>query len=139
MPLASSPKRFCMIDPAGGALTVRLQASIRLAAGAAFNVLVPGGGVIESFKLSAGAVGAAQHELVTSPAALVGNGLAWNIQLCSVEARVDEGTVEVDILQDGVTCQMTIPARYHFTDVPDCEAARNNVISQKGSTRFLAG
>ncbi len=139
MPASSPQRRFCIVNPGGGPITVRLLANNALRAGADFRIVrmkTERKEVRETWKLAAGDTGAGEHEVSLRPRSLDGHVMAWQVLVCSVVPAIDRGTVEIQVLQDGVTCPVTKPAQWGLERVPRC-AGRARPISIRGNLTFL--
>lgn len=124
--MPDSPKRVCSIKASGGDVIVRLQASNALRAGADFVLRTAAGAERDKWKMEAGDKGAADRRLTGSAitvSSLDRNTLTWQILVCSFVPAIQKGIVEVRVLQDGVDCPMTKPARWELAQVPGCEGA----------------
>jgi hypothetical protein len=114
---------FCMIAPSAEAVVITLRATGVIRAGAAFFVLDEGGtNMLETWRLSAGDTGSADHRIARNPASLNHCWVTWDIEVCSVLAGQDTGTVEVIISQHGVSCPITKPQRWDLSQLPQCSS-----------------
>lgn len=112
-----------MIGPVTEPVIVTLRATGVLRAGSAFWVLDEGGtSILETWRVSAGDTGSADHRIVRDPASLNHCWLTWDIEVCSVLAGQDSGAVEVVISQHGVSCPITKPQRWDLNELPQCSA-----------------
>ena len=114
---------FCMIAPSAEAVVITLRATGVIRAGAAFFVLDEGGtNMLETWRLSAGDTGSADHRIVRDPPSLNHCWVTWDIEVCAVLAGQDSGTVEVIISQHGVSCPITKPQRWDLSQLPQCSS-----------------
>jgi hypothetical protein len=121
MPVGGSQNRFCIIDPIGGDVVIRLQANQALRAGSDFTLLAEDGKTIRAhWKMAAGDTGSSDHPLGVPGPSLDGNTLQWEILCCSSVAGITSGAVEVIVLQGGVSSPMTKVAHWDLPDVPAC-------------------
>ena len=135
MPTAKQ-RRFCVVNPDGGALVLRLQATSAFRAGADFKLRPePGQPVIETWKQAAGDSGSSDHEIALAPKDVDQHVLGWEILVCAFVPAIDQGTVEVQVMQDGANCAMTKLAQWQLEKVPRC--ATNKQDSIKGNLVFL--
>jgi hypothetical protein len=114
--------RFCMINQKGGPVSVVLNANNALRAGADFLFSDQNGAQKGNWKMGAGNSGSANQPL---PAPVANKDvLNWQILCCSLHPNVDAGIVEIQIMQDGVSCQMTKPAQWNLQNVPQCRTGQ---------------
>lgn len=120
---------YCMVNEKGGPVNVTLRANDALAAGSDFVLWASDGTTRrEGWKMSAGAVGQAIHQISAPSATIHNNYLSWAISVCSVHPGIEKGSVEIGISQDGVTCPLTKDLHWILEDVPQCDAPGDNVI-----------
>ncbi|HXG44066.1 MAG TPA: hypothetical protein VNJ71_04820 [Gemmatimonadales bacterium] len=139
MPASGPQRRFCIVNPGGGSLTVRLLANQALRAGADFRIVrmkPEKKEVREVWKLVAGDTGVGEHEVKLKPRSLGSNVMAWQVLVCSLIPGVEAGTVEIQVVQDGVTCPVTKPTQWALERVPRCEG-RARPLSIRGHLTFL--
>lgn len=136
MPPQAHTLRFCIIDRDAGPVTVQLRANNGLQCGAEFKVIITDTGTVETFELATGAPGTAERNIATEPTRLLEGGLSWEFLVCSLSAQVDAGRVEIVLLQDGVSCPLTKPTSWLVEQIPECAAAQDNVVAQRGSLIF---
>jgi hypothetical protein len=135
--MPTTEKIFCIIDPGGGPVSVVLQANNLLAVGSEFAVWAADGTTRrESWKLTAGAAGSGTHAIGLAPQALGDFYLSWELAVCSLHAAVDAGAVEIVLMQNGVSCPVTKDLHWTLEEVPQCDAAGDNVIKIQRSLRF---
>jgi hypothetical protein len=114
---------FCIIRPNAEAVVVTLRATGVIRAGSTFWILDEDGTtIVETWPLAAGDTGSADHTIARIPTSLNHRWLTWDIEVCSVLAAQDSGTVEVIISQHGVSCPITKPQRWDVTGLPQCSA-----------------
>ena len=135
MPTAKQ-RRYCIVNPDGGALSVRLQATNALRAGADFKLRPESGQpAVEAWKQAAGDSGSSEHALEIKAKDTEHHVLSWEILVCALVPAIDQGTVEVQVMQDGASCAMTKLAQWQLEGVPGC--ATNKQDSIKGNLVFL--
>lgn len=128
---------YCMINEKGGRVSVKLRANNALATGSEFALWASDAATErERWKLSAGTTGEGMHPITVSPKTIPGNYLSWAITVCSVLSAGDTGTVEIEISQDGVSCPLTKDLRWSLENVPQCDAAGDNVIKIRRKLTF---
>jgi len=128
-------RRFCVVNPDGGPLVLRLQATSAFRAGADFQLRLAGKPVVETWKQAAGDSGASDHDITLGPKEVDQHVLAWEILVCAMVPAIDQGIVEVQVMQDGANCAMTKLAQWQLEKVPGC--ATNKQDSIKGNLVFL--
>jgi hypothetical protein len=132
----TSTKRFCVISPDGGQITVRLQADNTLIAGGNFTVFNPAGASINQFSMQTGSAGMATEIIDLPVGQLQGCMLSWALLCCAGVSTFDAGTVTMDFIQDDAVCPLTKAAQWELTNVPACENSGNAATQIKGSTGF---
>jgi len=110
----------CGVRNSGGAVTVRLMADHMLSVGGDFK-LQQGTQVLDHWKMAAGTSGSADHALAASIAELDGATLVFQLLVCSPMAQINEGNVDVQYFQNGVSCPCVSPTHWSLTDVPFCK------------------
>jgi len=114
---------FCMIAPSAEPVVVTLRASGVLRVGSRFWVLDEDGTtIVETWSLAAGDTGSADHRVARAPTLLNHCWLTWDIEVCSMLAGQDGGSVEVIISQHGVSCPITKPQRWDLSQLPQCSS-----------------
>mgnify|MGYP006885815810 CR=1 FL=1 len=122
--LIAQDERYCVVSPTGGPLTICVTANNGLRAGAVFwlwakdenDKWVKKG----KFDLKTGDSGRGCKELEFPVNSLERNALTWRITTCSFIPAVDAGNIEVQIIQDNVSCQVTRPMQWSLSEVGQC-------------------
>ena len=132
----ASTKRFCVINPDGGEIMVRLQANNTLIAGGNFTVFNSAGASINQFTMQTGSTGMATGTIALPASQLQGCTLSWVLLCCAAVSTFDQGTVTMDFLQDGGICALTKAAQWALTDVAACDNSNNTATQIKGAASF---
>ena len=130
---AVTTAHVCTVRASDGAVTVRLRADHMLVVGGDFK-LRQGSQVIDSWKMATGSSGSADHALAVSIPDLDGATLFFQLLVCSPKQQISEGNVDVEYLQDGVTCPCVTPTHWSLTEVPFCND--NKVIPINSRVTF---
>lgn len=133
--MAPVTKRFCIINPNGGTLTVRLYANNMTQSGADFLLEDSTSMELDSWKAASGAAGHDEHVVKAVVATLSGATLRWEILVCALSPNANDANIEIQVLQDGAPCQLTKPTSWALTDVPTCQSGHTTAIH--GSLTFL--
>jgi hypothetical protein len=64
-----------------------------------------------------------------------GKSFVGKVNCCAMLPNANMGSVEMQVIQDGVSCPLTKPMHWNLSDVPTCESG--NGTSFKTSLIFL--
>lgn len=118
-------QRYCILNPNGGPITIRISANNALRASGNFSIQtksLDNWQVTEQWQQAAGDTGSSDHTVQTAPAALEGKAFAGLINCCALLANADMGAVEIQVLQNGVSLPLTKPMHWNLTGVPNCNS-----------------
>lgn len=135
MPNDNTP-RFCIIDPMGGPVIVKLYVGNSVVAGGDFllrNVL--GKQDVDNFKLTAENLSISTYRLPFQPKDMNQFKLGWHILVCTLDARIENGRVDIQIQQRNAACKLSAPAKYDLTALPPCKLNATTHID--GSMTFV--
>jgi len=121
MPNIENEMRFCIINPQGGPVTIRLEANNALRAVGKFALFDAGNQPQEQWPMKAGDTGSADFTIQTPPQSLKRMVMTWAVLCCSMLPAVDRGIVSIQILQDGAPCPLTKTALWVLTDIANCQ------------------
>ena|SRR5260221_6709110 len=101
----------------GGPLTVKLFANNYIAAKTAFGLYnLTSNAQIEAWNLIVGN----SYVLQTPFNQLPNTQITFQFQYCSTVPAITDGIVEIQFLQDNVTCPITAPTKWVLSNIPDC-------------------
>jgi hypothetical protein len=133
----------CTISRDGGNLQIQLLVSGLLAAGARFEVIPVFGPVPptleETWNMTTSAQGVDTHDMTTEAKHLEGDGIRFQVNLCSLSNQFDAGTVDVVVVQDTVQRVIEPPMHFDLATVPPCQSAsaKVNPTSVVGGFAFV--
>jgi hypothetical protein len=128
--------RYAIINPSGSNLIIELRVNNALNAGSDFNLINPDNkGIIENWKLTIDETGTGKYTLNTSSDKLDKKVLTWEILICTQNANLNYGTVEIAITQDNVSCQVTKPLLWELNDILLCNSDKKTNV--KGGLIFI--
>lgn len=99
-----SNSNYCLINPQGGSIEVRLSVNNGIRTGSLFVLWEMKNDKWvekESFKLITGDDGLDEHILLEKPEEIENDALAWNIQACAQIEGANRGEFITSIFQDG--------------------------------------
>lgn len=116
--------RHCIISPNGGNLTICLTVNNGLRAGAVFWLWARDENgrwtQRKGWELITGDTGRGCIELDIPVSSLERNAISWRINTCSFIPALDSGIIEIHLIQDNVSCQLTRPMQWSLTGVKQC-------------------
>lgn len=117
----------CTVEKQGVALTVVLRTQGLLAAGGRFEVVPVFGPVPpvreEQWTMTVGSDGIDSHRMKTAVKDLDGDGINFQVNLCTLHPQFADGVVEVAVEQDGADRPIVPPMRFTLEDVAPCQSA----------------
>lgn len=133
---SDNTSRFCIIDPNGGPLIVKLYAGNSVAAGGDFllhNSIAKQD--VDNFKMTVENLAITTYRLPFHPKDMNQFKLAWHILVCALDHRIDKGRVDIQIHQRNVACKLNAPAKYDLTNLPPCKLKAT--VHLDGSLTFV--
>jgi hypothetical protein len=131
--------RYCVINSSGSKLKVKLTANNALRAGAVFGLFEQDENNswknIKEWRISAGDSGEGIFDIDFDINDLSKKALTWKINVLSMIPSVTNGIVEIQVIQDGVSCSVTKPMQWELNSIPSFDS--NEVPSIKSSLIFL--
>lgn len=134
---SDSTIRFCFIDPNGGPVVVRLYAGNSVVAGGDFllhNTLARKD--VDNFKLTVENLSISTYRIPFEPKEMNQFRLAWHILTCTLDHRIINGRVDIQIHQRNNQCKLSSPAKYDLTDLAPCKLKATTPVD--GSLTFVA-
>ncbi|MGE3800091.1 MAG: hypothetical protein AB7H80_03655 [Candidatus Kapaibacterium sp.] len=116
--------RYCDINPNGGTLTVTMSANNGLRAGGRFGLYTMGKELVEDWSIATGDGGSGTYQITTDVSKLDGYEMAWRTKVCAFLPGVNDGSISVEISQNGKPCKVFPSTEWDATDVPSCESGK---------------
>lgn len=137
--MQSKPQKpkYCIYQPGGSLLTLRLTVDQSLVTGGDFKIYLPNTNEIkEQWKMAAEDGNWFDKNIYTPPKELHMAKLVFGLLCCSKKASVYSGILSIEFFQNGQPCHLTEPLSWTMTNISPCAINRPTELS--GSITFIA-
>ena len=136
MPNPIQTQRYCILKPDKGPVQIKFSVSNEIMAGADFKIYDESKiNTLDEWKMTVENNSYSLRTFKTNVKNLNKAILAFQILCCSLKNNIFQGTVELEIIQDNESCQMTLPAKWQRDNIPPC--VLNNPDMFGGSITFI--
>lgn len=122
--------RYCFIKNEPGLVEVKLEASTNMIVGAEFKLYKAD--TMEHFYTWKMASKDGKREskiLKTNPQELNKCTMVWHALICSLDPKVYEGKINIDIYLGQEKMKMNIPVEHTFDNIPPCKIKKSSSIT----------
>lgn len=124
-------KRYCIINPEAGNISIKLMVEKDLVCGSEFRIYDENSKELpERIKLGAQDNDYIIKQIKTNLKELNRKVLVWQLLICSKKVEIDTGRVSIELQQQGKSCKLTIPAIFKIDNIPPCKIKRSRKLTQ---------
>ena len=125
---------YCLINPQGGLIEVRLSGNNGIRSSAIFYLGKPkapnGFDIVEQHDAKSGDSGSIKFTLSTKSSLLSNYAMAWSVNACSHIPQIDNGILKIEFWQDGNKCK-TVRNTTYYGKFPQCSDGKQRSMKNQ--------
>ena len=125
---------YCLINPQGGLIEVRLSANNSLRSSAIFYLGKPkkpnGYDIVEQHDADSGDNGSVKFKLSTKSNKLLNHAFAWSINACIQMSQIENAILKIEFWQDGNKCK-TVRNTTYYGHFPQCSEGKQRSMKNQ--------